>query len=108
MTTTHTYAVVEIPMAAYRVIRGRLEEAGYSEQIHTESRGDTNIDECPEVIDMHGLALRADVCQHDPSDVVADVMEGDAGELGVQWCRACGAYRRTGEAWEGEWREPGI
>lgn len=103
MTTTHTYAILKVPMATYRVIRGRIEEAGCLED---------HIDEPhvkgSEVIDMNGIALQADTCDHDPADVVADVLEGDAGELGVQWCRACGAYRRTGEAWEGEWREPGI
>lgn len=53
--TAHTYAILEISEAAYREIRGKLEEAGYAHAFHLrDDQGDG------EVIDMHGIALRAD------------------------------------------------
>lgn len=36
---------------------------------------------------------QADMCQHPPESVVADIMEGEA-TYGVRWCRICGAYQR--------------
>jgi hypothetical protein len=49
---THTYALLDISADAFVEIWGKLEAAGYSAQFHDE--GDTF------VIDMHGLALRAE------------------------------------------------
>jgi hypothetical protein len=52
-------------------------------------------------------------CQHDPSRVVADILEGDFHtphtQAAVEWCRRCGAYRRLFDVYGqkpryGEWR----
>lgn len=42
------------------------------------------------------LTRLQDRCEHDPSHVSADILEGDVAALNVmvQWCRRCGAYRR--------------
>ena len=108
-THTHIYAVLDIPELAYRVIAGRLEDAGYSEKIIWHGG-----DPADGIIDMHGIALRAEKCDHDPSNVIADVLEGDAKKSGValQWCSCCGSIRRIGTDWKGDvvytgkWREP--
>ena len=52
MRTTHTYAVLEVAPEIYKQIRKQLEEAGYEHAFHTGEADE-------EVIDMHGLALRA-------------------------------------------------
>lgn len=52
--TTHTYAVLEISPEAYGEIRGKLSEAGYDHAFD-----DTRLD--GELIDMHGIALKAAV-----------------------------------------------
>lgn len=49
--STYTYAILEVSAAAYDEIRGKLNKAGYSDQFHK--------DEGAEVIDMHGIALKA-------------------------------------------------
>lgn len=70
MSTTHTYAILKVPELVYRIIRGRLEEAGYSDQFHAHHDG--------ELIDMHGIALK--------------VEPGDCPECGAEMCQcACGA-----------------
>jgi len=33
------------------------------------------------------------LCQHPPSEVTADILEGDSPNREVQWCRLCGAVR---------------
>lgn len=49
---THTYAILEVPPQIYASIRAKLVAAGYE---HTFDKNDG-----VEVIDMHGLALRAE------------------------------------------------
>lgn len=48
---TYTYAVLEITPCAYKEIREKLAEAGYSHAFHREDGR--------EVTDMHGIALTA-------------------------------------------------
>lgn len=43
---THTYAIMEVSQKAYDEIRGKLEAAGYSDQIDQDGS-----------LDMHGIAL---------------------------------------------------
>lgn len=50
---TYTYAVLDISEAAYREIRQKLEDAGYGQAFHRSDDG-------PEVIDMHGIAVRSE------------------------------------------------
>jgi hypothetical protein len=50
MTSTHTYAILEVSAAAYNEIRSLLAAGGYSDQFHKDKTHD-------EVIDMHGIAL---------------------------------------------------
>jgi hypothetical protein len=52
MTHTYTYAVLDISAEAYQEIRDKLKAAGYSDQFHKERDG-------AEVIDMHGIAVKA-------------------------------------------------
>lgn len=52
--STHTYAVLDVSPEAYAEIRRRLEEAGYAHAFDDRNEGG-------EVIDMHGIALRAKV-----------------------------------------------
>ena len=47
---THTFAVLEVPAYFYRFVRNALVEAGYDHAI---------LNEEGEVLDMHGIALRA-------------------------------------------------
>lgn len=56
---TYTYVLLDVSEAAYAEIRQKLEEAGYSHAFHRS-------DDEPEVIDMHGIALRSkpDVKRH--------------------------------------------
>lgn len=44
---THTYAILEVPKTTYDEIHTRLKVAGYDHAFHED------------VIDMHGIALRA-------------------------------------------------
>ena len=48
---TYTYAVLDVPAAVYAAIRALLERADYGQAFHADADG--------EVIDMHGIALRA-------------------------------------------------
>lgn len=48
---THTYAVLDVPPTVYAAVRALLRRAEYSHAIHQQPDG--------EVIDLHGLALRA-------------------------------------------------
>jgi DNA-directed RNA polymerase subunit F len=48
---THTYAILEVTPGAYEEIRTRLEAGGYADAFHR--------DDGQEVIDLHGLALKA-------------------------------------------------
>lgn len=60
--STYTYAILEVSAAAYDEIRGKLNKAGYSDQFHK--------DEGAEVIDMHGIALKAvRVAEPGPSEL---------------------------------------
>lgn len=54
-------------------------------------------------------------CSHESKYVTADILEGHAvGELQVNWCQQCGAYRleygdsfsSTEETTYSDWREP--
>lgn len=47
MSSTRTYAILEVSAAAYEEIRALLEAAGYQHAFHDD------------VIDMHGIALQA-------------------------------------------------
>lgn len=49
---THTYAVLDVPRAVYAAVRALLAAADYQHAFHDEGGSD-------EVIDMHGIALRA-------------------------------------------------
>lgn len=51
MKTTHTYAVLDLPRTVYAAVRALLAQADYQHAFHAEPDG--------EVIDMHGIALRA-------------------------------------------------
>lgn len=51
--STHTYAILDISPAAYAEIREKLERAGYQHAFHKEGED--------EVIDMQGIAVRAEV-----------------------------------------------
>jgi hypothetical protein len=46
------------------------------------------------------------ICEHDPVNVAADILEGDVRGLAVQWCRTCGSYRRVYGDRAAEWRVP--
>ncbi len=48
---TYTYAVLDVPRAVYAAVRALLEAADYGYAFHAREDG--------EVIDMHGIALRA-------------------------------------------------
>ncbi len=50
---THTYAIAEVSRSAYDEIRAILIDAGYQQAIHRDGNS--------EVLDMHGIALRAKV-----------------------------------------------
>ena len=49
---TYTYAVLEISASAYAEIRAKLDAAGYGHAFYDDGDG--------EVIDMHGIAVRAE------------------------------------------------
>jgi hypothetical protein len=53
---THTYAILDISAAAYREIHDALRVAGYADQF--------SIDDGREIIDMHGIAVRAEDPPH--------------------------------------------
>lgn len=48
---SYTYAICEVTPEAYAEVRAKLVAAGYDDQFHR--------DDQREVIDMHGIALRA-------------------------------------------------
>jgi hypothetical protein len=48
---THTYALLDVSPAVYDEVRAKLAAGGYEDQFHHDG-------EDPEVIDMHGIALR--------------------------------------------------
>ncbi len=48
---THTYAVLDVPRPIYATVRALLAAAEYQHAFHAKADG--------EVIDMHGIALRA-------------------------------------------------
>ena len=48
---THTYAVLDVPGAVYAAVRALLDRASYQHAFHADDDG--------ELIDMHGIALRA-------------------------------------------------
>ena len=48
---TYTYAMLDVPRAVYAAVRALLAQADYQHAFHASSDG--------ELIDMHGLALRA-------------------------------------------------
>jgi len=50
-------------------------------------------------------------CQHHPGDVMSDLLEGGGGDIGVRYCRRCGATaivygRHTVQQRAGAWRMP--
>lgn len=49
---THTYAILKISAAAYKEIADKLRAAGYHENFDK--------DDGAEVIDMHGIAIKAE------------------------------------------------
>ena len=51
--TTYTYAILEVSRVVYDEVRLKLVAAGYESSIDRDSDG--------EVIDMHGIALRAEL-----------------------------------------------
>ena len=51
---TYTYAILDVSANAYREIREKLAAAGYQHAFADQGDG--------EVIDMHGIALKADPC----------------------------------------------
>lgn len=56
MTTTHTYAILDVPRAVYAAIRALLSAADYDHAFHADKNDDGT---SSEVIDMHGIALRS-------------------------------------------------
>lgn len=48
---TYTYTILEVPRAVHAAVRALLDVAGYQHAFHASDEG--------EVIDMHGIALRA-------------------------------------------------
>lgn len=60
MTTTHTYAILEISKPAFDEIKAKFEAAGYPypDQIHKTDGG--------LLIDMHGIAVRAEAPAKQP------------------------------------------
>lgn len=48
---THTYAVLDVPLAVYAAVHALLDRAGYQHAFHADEDG--------KVIDMHGIALRS-------------------------------------------------
>lgn len=48
---THTYAVLDVTQEFYREVRELLKAAGYEHAFNADAEG--------EVIDMHGIAIRA-------------------------------------------------
>jgi hypothetical protein len=48
---THTYAVLEVPGAVYAAVRALLNRVDYTHAVQKDRDG--------EVLDMHGIALRA-------------------------------------------------
>jgi hypothetical protein len=56
---TYTFAILEVSKAVFDEIRGKLEAAGYSDQFH--------IDAGRPVVDMHGIALKAEVVPNETS-----------------------------------------
>lgn len=48
---TYTYAILDVPRTVYAAVRALLDAASYSHAFHADTDG--------EVIDMHGIALRA-------------------------------------------------
>ncbi len=52
MTTTHTYAILEVSQATYDEIKKKLQDAGYQHQIYQ--------DDPDEIVDMFGIALRTE------------------------------------------------
>ncbi len=52
MYNTHTFAILDVHPDVYGPVRAGLEMAGYAERF--------SVDDGREVIDMHGIALRAD------------------------------------------------
>lgn len=48
---THTYAILDVPPVVYAAVRALVTQAEYEDAIQADTEG--------EVIDMHGLALRA-------------------------------------------------
>ena len=49
---SYTYAVLDVPPEVYQAVRAKLADASYQHAFHVDREG--------EVIDMHGIALRAE------------------------------------------------
>lgn len=54
---SHTYAILEVPGAVYAAVRALLTRAGYEHTFH--AGADPGKGREGEVIDMHGIAIRA-------------------------------------------------
>ena len=66
MTTTHTYAILEVSAATYEEITTKLREAGYKQVFHVEVRRASGV--IHTVIDMHGIALAKEEAPRDILD----------------------------------------
>lgn len=53
---TYTYAILDVSPACYAEIRQKLDAAGYQQAFHLDREEGIEL----EVIDMHGIAIRAE------------------------------------------------
>ena len=53
--STHTYAVLEVPLHVYATVRMLLQQVGYEHAFHAGTRAGEPV----ETIDMHGIGLQA-------------------------------------------------
>lgn len=86
---SHTYAILEVSPAVYAEVRGKLEAAGYQ---HAFDR---------DVIDMHGIALRAEIVLADAEPGVSECKQSERGDdrgLAIAHARA------LRKAWDEGWR----
>lgn len=70
MRSTYTYAILEVHPEVYNHIRKLLADAGYDHAFHDR--------ESNEVIDMHGIALKADPSIKSPREELTDIIEANS------------------------------
>lgn len=58
---THTYALLPVPAAMFELVKAKLLDAGYQHAVHPSRDGHSEA----EVLDMHGLALVAEIGKDD-------------------------------------------